>query len=123
MMDRSAGDLMASYVGVERRRTPRIALPFMATARGIDTNSWRFEEHTVIGNLSAAGPYLHLSRRVAQGARLFVCIRLSNAYGRDAPAAYVAAHGVVARVEPWPGGVFGVAVTFTHCRFIYAVLP
>ena len=122
-MDLSAGDLKAPYASVDRRRTPRIEIPFPAIARGVEANGRRFEEHIVLDNLSGLGLYLRLMRPVAQGARLFVYIRLSNAPDPNAHAAYVAAHGLVARVEPQLDGAFGIAVIFTYHRFVYDVMP
>ena len=108
------------YAGHERRAAPRIETPFPLTVRSIDVANRRFEEHTVLDNLSSGGLYLRLARRVRQGARLFALVQLAVALNAGASAACVALHGVVLRTEPRPGGAFGTAIRLTHHRFIYA---
>jgi hypothetical protein len=99
----------------------RIETPFPATVRGVDLGAQRFEEHTVLDNLSSGGLYLRLARQVRQDARLFALVQLAIALDTSAPAACVALHAIVLRTEQLPGGVFGTAIRLTHHRFIYAV--
>jgi hypothetical protein len=98
----------------ERRRTPRIEVPFPAIVRGVDVDAQAFETHTALDNLSCYGLYLRLAQQVAPGMRLFVVIRLSVAPNANC----IALRGVVLRMEPRTG-VFGISVGFTHHRFIY----
>lgn len=100
--------------GRERRRTPRIEVPFPALVRGVDVYAQAFETHTVLDNLNSHGLYLRLVQQVAAGMRLFVVIRLSVAPNANC----IALRGVVLRIEPRPGA-FGIAIRFTHHRFIY----
>jgi hypothetical protein len=116
------GDRWSRYTGLERRTSPRIETPFPAIVRSVDVDAQPFEEHTVLDNLSSDGLYLRLARRVQQGGRLFVLIRLSVAPNADACATYIALHGMVLRTEARPGGIFGTAIRLTHHRFIYAAL-
>ena len=104
---------------IERRGTPRIATPFPATVRGVDQAGDRFTIDTVLDNFSAAGLCLRLVRPIELGATMFVVVRFTVA-----PAAMLAAPGVAARaVVVWAerrGGAWGVAMKFTHRRFLYA---
>jgi hypothetical protein len=108
------------YVSQDRRTSPRIETPFPAAIRSVDVDAQRFEEYAVLDNFSSGGLYLRLARRVQQGIRLFVLIRLSIAPDDDSLTACIALHGVALRVEPRPGGVFGTAIHLAHYRFIYA---
>jgi hypothetical protein len=110
----------SGYAGQERRTAPRIETPFPLLVRSIDIANRRFEEHTVLDNLSSGGLYLRLAWRIRLGARLFALVQIAVAPDAGAPAACVALHGVVLRTEPRPGGVFGTAIRLTHHRFIYA---
>jgi PilZ domain len=108
-------DMHPRYTGRERRRTPRIEIPFPALVRGVDVEDQAFEAHTVLDNLSSHGLYLRLAQRVFSGMRLFVLIRLSVTPNANC----IAVHGVVLRTEP-RAGVLGTAIRFTHHRFIDA---
>jgi hypothetical protein len=119
--DRSRfADARQPYLGLERRVDSRIETPFPAIVRGVVLGARRFEEHTVLDNLSSRGLHLRLARPVWQDSRLFVLIRLSGTSNTDSPAGCIALHGVVLRVEARPGSVFAIAVSLTHHRFIYA---
>jgi hypothetical protein len=108
------------YTGPERRAAPRIETPFPATVRGVDVDAQLFQEYTVLDNFSSSGLYLRLARRIQQGGRLFVFVRLSVTPNADAFATYIALRGLLLRSEPRPGGIFGTALRVTHHRFIYA---
>lgn len=112
--------MLPRYTGQERRVSARIETPFPATVRSVGINGQPFEVRTILDNVCSRGVYLRLVRQVQQGIKLFVFIRLSVDSNADAPAACVALHGVVLRVEPRPGGAFGIAIGITHYRFIYA---
>jgi hypothetical protein len=112
--------MLPRYTGQERRAYPRIETPFRAAVRSVDVDDHRFEEHTVLDNFSSSGLYLRLSRRVQQGIRLFVVIRLSAIPNTDGSAACIALLGLALRTESRPGGVFGTAIRLTNHRFIDA---
>ena len=107
------------YVSPERRTSSRIETPFPALVRSVDVDDQPFKEYAVLDNLSSGGLYLRLARQIQPGTRLFVLIRLSIAPDDDSSTACIALHGVVLRVEPRPGGVFGTAISLAHYRFIY----
>jgi hypothetical protein len=113
-------DARQPYLGLERRVASRIETPFPAIVRGVALGARRFEEHTVLDNLSSRGLHLRLVRPVQQGIKLFVLIRLSGASNTDDSMGFIALHGVVLRAEARPGSVFAIAVSLTHHRFIYA---
>ena len=106
--------------GMDRRSTPRIELPFLATVRGLDRRGERFTLETVVDNLSPCGLYLRLARPVEPRATLFVVVRFAPAGSAAVAAPGVAVRGVVRRAELRPGGVWGVAVAFMRHRFLYA---
>ncbi len=106
------------YASQERRVAPRIETPFPAAVRSVDVDDQPFEEYAVLDNLSSGGLYLRLARRVQQGVRLFMLIRLSSARDADGAPAGIAVHGAALRVEPRPGGIFGTAISLAHHRFI-----
>ena len=112
-------DLSFYYSGKERRHFPRIETPFLATVRSIDAQARRFEECTVLDNLSTRGLYLRLVRPLRRGIKLFVLIRLSAPSGSNLSTSYIAIHGKVLRTDPRPGNAFGTAITLVHHRFIY----
>jgi PilZ domain len=112
-------DTQPRYTGQERRRSPRIQLPFPALVRSIEANDQPFEEHAVLDNLSSCGMYLRLGCRVQQGVGLVVRIRFSISPDTNAPVAWIEVQGMVLRTEPHPDGVYGIAIELTHYRFIY----
>ena len=100
----------------ERRFGPRIYVPYKGRLRGIDTKGQQFKEDTVLSNLSAGGLYLRLSRRVVEGTKVSVAVRLSLDPPEETPAVHLAARGVVLRVQPELDGRWGIAVEFTQKR-------
>ncbi len=107
------------YQGVERRKEPRLDLPFPATVRGIDATGERFEEEVVLDSFSAHGLHVRLRRPVMHGTRLFICVKLWLGEGSDVRGARVALHGHVLRSESQPDGRCGIAVGFERHRFLY----
>lgn len=150
-------------VRVDRRRHPRLRVPFPAMLRGKDASGESFEVDAVLDNISAGGLYVRLGRCVKRGARLFAVVRLSTSpagwrlqtrhgvrfsprrrrRGRSwraivrpvvwgwgivvlpsaslvstAPGPLLVIRGVVIRTEPQLNGMCGVAVAFTHHRFL-----
>ena len=102
--------------GAERRRTPRIALPFPATVRARSASGGRFTAETVVDNLSEGGLHLRTADAVEPGSPVFVVFRLSVA--AEVAAANVAVRGVVLRSAPVADGGFGLAVAITSHRFL-----
>jgi hypothetical protein len=99
------------------RRHERIYEPFPVTIRSVDASGEAFESHTVLDNFSASGFYVRLKRRVRSGAKLFAIVHVPMS-PPEMPATRVAVRGEVLRVEPQPGGTWGVAVRFTRYRFL-----
>lgn len=99
---------------VERRKKPRISLPFVVKVRGVDTEGKSFVADTVVDNLSTGGIHVHLPFRVSAGQELLIMIRLS--VSTTANAVRVQARGPVVRVEPKPHQSFGVALAFIEYR-------
>jgi hypothetical protein len=111
-------DALPHYTSQERRTSSRIETPFPAAVRSVDVDDQPFEEHAVLDNLSSGGLYLRLARRVQQGVRMFVLIRLSIALDANRSTSGIALHGAALRVEPRPGGIFGTAISLAHHRFV-----
>ncbi len=106
--------------GNECRGAARIEFPFPATVRGVDASGARFVCATVVDSLSACGLDVRLQHPVALGTRLLAVIRLSATMDDDVAAPYIAVRGRVVRTESCVDGRCGVAMTFTHRRFLYA---
>ena len=98
---------MSSSHDPERRRHPRVCLPFPASVEGVDEGGKPFRAETALDDLSAGGVYLRLAERVLPDAVLTVTARFSMVPSRGI---VVRLTGRVLRVEPKPGGAFGVAV-------------
>lgn len=118
-MQQAIADLPPSSQG-DGRDTLWIAMPFPVVIRGVDTSGDRFEFFTMLDTLSTGGLYVRLSQSVEQGATVFVVIRLSTMPNVTVSAPYVAARGLVVRVERPDDRVYGIAVAFTRHRFLYA---
>jgi hypothetical protein len=91
----------------ERRRHPRICLPFPAAVVGQTDGGEAFRAETVLDDLSVGGVYLRLLEGVPLGACVSITARFSVVTDRGLVARL---EGKVVRVDPKPGGVFGVAV-------------
>ena len=118
-MQQATADLPPSSQG-SGHDTLWVAVPFPAVIRGVDTSGDRFEVSTVLDTLSTSGLYVRLVRLVEPGATMFVVVRLSTMPNLAAPAPCVAVRGRVIRIEPLADRMYGVAVTFTRHRFLYA---
>ena len=103
---------------LERRLKPRIYDDFVAKVRGIDASQERFVEHTVVENLSASGLYMKLPRRVGLEARILIILHLLFPSVEPEIELLVAFRGVVIREEQQCGQMCGVAIRFTHYRFL-----
>ena len=104
--------------GIEARRHPRLYEPFPANVRGVDSNGDGFDLDTVLENFSAGGLYLRLPQVLEPGAKVFAVVRLQTHDAPGAPGARVAVRGRVRRVDAKPDGGSGVAIQFTHHRFL-----
>jgi c-di-GMP-binding flagellar brake protein YcgR len=102
--------------GVERRKKPRISNPFRVAVRSVNAEGEAFTSETVLDNLSAGGMYVRIPELVEYGTKVFSVIHLS----KDADhlkGSRVAFRGVAVRADRGLR-VYGLAVTFTHHRFL-----
>lgn len=101
----------------ERRATLRISESFPVRARSTNGAGYAFDEETFLSNLSAGGLYLTLLHRIEVGERFFALMRLSPpSFTGAAPC--VAARGTVLRVHHHADNTYGIAVKFSHHRFL-----
>jgi hypothetical protein len=103
---------------LDRRQQPRIYEQFPVKVEGVDASGAGFDDAVRLDNVSAGGLYLRLARPIERGAQLAMAIRFSNVELLASSAPRLAVRGVVLRVDPQPGGTFGLAVAFTHHRFL-----
>jgi PilZ domain len=96
----------------ERRGCSRITIPYSARIRGIDISGQTFRQDVVIDNLSTSGAYFRLKQCVALGTRLTIIVTLSQRSSAGASESMMVVRGSVVRIEPQPGGGYGVAVSF-----------
>ena len=106
------------YGWPERRCKPRIKGPFPIVVHGVDVVGDTFEIKTVIDNISAGGLYVKIGQRVEPGATLFFHASLSSVERVVELAPRLLLHGVVLRSELTHGSACGVAVAFSHYRFL-----
>ncbi len=99
----------------DRRRSPRLAVRFPVTVRGIDLRGERFRHVTRLENISHEGLYVVVPALLIAGARVFALVRMSES--DSARAARLAVRGVVVRTADQPEGV-GLGVHFTRWRFL-----
>jgi len=104
---------------VDRRSKSRLACNYPARVRGYDPDGRKFDEQTVLSNLSASGVFLHLNQKTEPGKDMFVLINLSQQPRVSGRTGFsIAARGVIVRSEPGPEGGFGVAIAFKKYRLI-----
>jgi hypothetical protein len=106
------------YAGKERRIKPRIFEHFRATVHGVNADGEPFTVEAVLENISATGLYLRLSQPVELGAELLVVSQLSNPAKGKTSGPLLALSGNVIRLGETTGEARGVAVEFTHTRFL-----
>ena len=109
----------AAPVPQRAQRLIRIRRPYPVRVRGRGADGQGFKLEALVENVSAGGLYVALPLRVEPGARLSVIIRFAtgaSAEQHEPPC--LAARGVVLRAEPQPDGRCGLAVAFTHHRFL-----
>ena len=92
--------------------------PSAQRSGGIDARDKEFEISTQVVNLSVLGLYIKLAQSVEPGTRLDATIQFSTSPTNGVSAARVAIEGVMLRVELKQSGMFGVALEFTHYRFL-----
>jgi len=108
----------AVYDEPERRSKPRIRELFPLTVHGVDANGEAFEANGVLDNLSADGLYMKLRQCIDPGATLTIIIQFWPAPINVEVTPRVLLYGMVLRAELIPGGECGVAIKFTHHRFL-----
>ena len=109
---------VAVYEVPERRSKPRIHELFPVTVHGVDATGEAFEANGVLDNLSADGLYMKLRQCIYPGATLAIIIHFWPAPINGEPRPRVLLYGMVLRAELMPGGEGGVAIKFTHHRFL-----
>jgi hypothetical protein len=102
----------------ERRLNSRVSVPYSGRLWGVDVDGRAVREDARLDNLSAAGLYMRLKRRLLRGSGVSVAVRLARDPIERIPALRLAARGVVVRTEPQPDGTCGVAVKFTRHRVL-----
>lgn len=109
---------MSGHGPIERRRKPRIAVPFPAKVQGADDVGRTFEVETFLDDLSSNSLYLRVAPAVAPGASLRISFQPFTTNGSTKNLAqWVKVEGTVVRVDEKPGGVYGVAVVFVRSQF------
>ena len=108
----------APYTGKERRIKPRIFEHFRATVHGVNAGGEAFTVETVLENISATGLYLRLTQAVEVGTELLVVSQLSNPSNGKTSGPLLAMSGAVVRLGEATSDACGVAVEFTHTRFL-----
>jgi len=102
----------------DRRRKPRIHIPFPVSIEGQDENDEPFKAQTVLDNFSSNSMYFRIFPHVVQGNNLSIVVGLSVSKPFGEAPAKISIDGVVRRADRKDGGVFGVAVTFKKARFL-----
>jgi c-di-GMP-binding flagellar brake protein YcgR len=101
----------------DRRRKPRICVPFHTTVRGVNNEEEEFNVETILDNVSGDGLYMRMMPSVKEGTTLSIQILLHKSSHMPEEASRILVEGVVLRTEKKAGGVCGVAVTFDRVRF------
>jgi len=103
---------------LDRRQQPRIYDRFPVKVKGVDASGEAFDDDVRLDNVGAGGIYLRLAHTVERGAQLEMSIRFSTVMLATLNAPRLAVRGVVLRVDAQPSGACGLAVAFTHHRFL-----
>ena len=101
----------------DRRRNPRICVPFHATVHGVSNEGEEFILETVLDNVSGDGLYMRMMSSVKKGTRLAIEIVLHKPLQATEEGSHLLVDGVVLRTENKAGGVSGVAVAIDRVRF------
>ena len=110
--------VVAVHKETERRSKPRIHELFPVTVHGVDANGEAFEANGALDNLSADGLYMKLGQCIDPGATLTIIIQFWPAPINAEVTPRVLLYGMVLRAELLRGGECGVAIKFTHHRFL-----
>ena len=105
------------YTTPDRRIKPRIECDYPAIVEGCDGDGTKYSDHAKLANLSASGLFMLANRAIENGSKLSVTVLLSSSFD-DEDAPKLATNGVVVRTEVKANGVRGVAVKFSHYRFL-----
>jgi hypothetical protein len=101
----------------ERRKKPRVDFDYPAIVEGIDQQGKTYKENAKLANLSASGLYMWAECDIEHDSKLSVTVLLSSMLS-DMETPKLATKGIVVRTEPQTNGTCGVAVKFSHYRFI-----
>jgi hypothetical protein len=101
----------------ERRIKPRVDCDYPAVLEGIDQQGNRYMENAKLANLSASGLYMWTNRNIEHYSNVSVTVLLSSMHV-DMETPKLATKGIIVRTEPQSNGTCGVAVKFTHYRFL-----
>ncbi len=105
------------YITPDRRIKPRIVCDYPAIVEGYDGDGAKYNDHAQLANLSASGLFMLANRYIENGTKLIVTVFLSNS-NQDSDPPRLATSGVVVRTVPNLEGMCGVAIKFTHYRFL-----
>ncbi len=105
------------YITPDRRIKPRIECDYPAIIEGYNGEGAKYNDQATLANLSASGLFMLANRYIENGTKLSVTVLLSNSF-EDNDAPKLATNGIVVRTEPKTNGMCGVAVKFTHYRFL-----
>ena len=101
----------------ERRKKPRIYVPFHTRVQGVDDAGNDFSIETVLDNISSDGLYLRMMPYVEKGAKLAIDIDLRTAPRIVEEGPRLSIEAVVLRSEKVAGGAFGVGVSFVKVHY------
>jgi hypothetical protein len=107
--------VMAEFKSGERRQHPRVCLPFPATVEGVNEEGVAFHADTILDDLSVGGLYLRVVERVRENSELSIETRLSTVADRGI---VLSLKGRVLRVDPKPGGAYGVAMLIEERHYL-----
>lgn len=113
----SAAGLRANARKQDRRKKPRICVPFHATVRGVNNEGEKFAIDTVLDNVSGNSLYVRMMPGVEKGTSVAIEIVLHKPLQATEEGSRLLIDGVVIRTEEKAGGVLGVAVGFDRVRF------
>ena len=106
------------YLGIERRRKPRLTGEFPARVQGVDGNGQAFQNDVVADNISSSGIYFRSRIGVGVGTTLFIVVRLPGGASSTDSGPLVAAYAVVVRSEPQANELFGLAVSMKRHKLL-----
>jgi hypothetical protein len=101
----------------ERRIKPRFDCDYQAIVKGINHQGNAYKENAKLVNLSAGGLYIWVNRDIGHNSTLSVTVLLSSTL-IDTDTSKLVTKGIVVRTKPQANGTCGVAVKFSHYRFI-----